>query len=66
MANTLRIVLILVGVIMIGFGLFFWLFPNSDSFGLFQVESNNENSQIIAMISFGILALIGGIAYKRR
>lgn len=67
MANTLKIVLILVGLVLIGYGLYTLLFPgNSLGFGAFQVENEDSNSQIFAMIGFGVLTLIGGIAYKKR
>lgn len=67
MANTLKIVLILIGVLLIGYGLYIWVVPEAAAgFGSFQVEPEKGSSQIIAMIVFGILMLIGGIAYKRR
>lgn len=67
MANTLKIVLILIGIALIGYGAYIFLFPgNSLGFGTFQVEKENSNAQVFAMIGFGVLALIGGIAYKRR
>ena len=67
MANTLKIVLILVGLALIGYGLYILLFPeNSVGLGTFQVATEKGNSQVFAMIGFGVLALIGGIAYKKR
>lgn len=67
MANTLKIVLILIGLGLIGYGVYVFLIPeNSAGFGSFQVATEKGNSQIFAMIGLGVLALIGGIAYKRR
>lgn len=64
MANTLKIVLVLFGLGLIGYGLYVFFFPgNSLGFGRVQVE--NGNAQVFAMIGLGALALIGGIAYKR-
>lgn len=67
MANTLKIVLILVGCGLIGFGLYTLFVPgNFADGGSFQVENGKGNSQVFAMIGLGVLALIGGIAYKKR
>lgn len=67
MSNTLKIVLILFGALLIGYGLYVWISPESAAgFGSFQVETETGNSQVFAMIGLGILSLIGGIAYKRR
>ncbi len=66
MGNTLRVVLILIGSLMIGYGLYLWISPEVNALEFIQSEKENRNSQLFAMIAFGILMLISGIAYKRR
>lgn len=66
MGNTLKIVLILIGAALIVLGLFFLIFPGIQGFGPFRIQSEDRTAQILAMIVFGILALIVGLAYKRR
>ena len=66
MANTLRIALILIGTILIGFGVCAWLFPDALPTSWLQMGQRNKSTQFLSMIAFGFLALLGGIAYKRR
>lgn len=67
MNNTLKIVLLILGVGLIGYGLYTLITPEfSMSAGPFQVEAQGDNTQSYAMIAFGILALIGGLAFKKR
>ncbi|HET8837765.1 MAG TPA: hypothetical protein VFM82_02095 [Flavobacteriaceae bacterium] len=66
MGNTLKVVLILIGAVLVALGLYFLISPGMQGFGPFQIEGEDRTAQIVAMIAFGILALIVGLAYKRR
>ncbi len=61
MKNTLRYVLTILGIVMMIFGVFAVLFPRYVEKTIFE-----EPSQSFAMIVFGGLCLISGMAYKRR
>lgn len=66
MGNILRFALIWIGIIAILFGLYLWLVPDAINSLNFQMKSDKINSQIISLLIFGFLMLIGGLAYKRR
>lgn len=61
MKNTLRYTLTTLGVLMMIFGIFALLFPRYVEKTIFE-----ESTQSLAMIVFGGLCLISGVAYKRR
>lgn len=62
MQNTLRFALIIIGAMLIVFGIYLMIDSNA-SIGDAIIE---DKSQIYAMIVFGVLSLISGVAYKRR
>lgn len=67
MNNVLKIVLLLIGVGLIGYGLYTLISPEySFNAGPLQIEAQGDNTQSYAMIAFGILALIGGLAFRKR
>lgn len=62
MKNTLRIVLIILGVGLIGLSLYMLFFPDA-SLGRDIV---NDKKQAYAMLVFGVLSFLSGIAYTRK
>jgi len=67
MNNTLKFVLLIAGVVLIGYGLYTAITPEvSLDAGPLQVQAQGNNTQSYAMIGLGILALIGGIAFRKR
>ncbi len=67
MNNTLKMVLLIVGIGLIAYGLYTAIAPEvSIDAGPFQVQAQGDNTQSYAMIGLGVLALIGGIAFKKR
>lgn len=65
--NVLRIVLLIVGVLLIGYGLYTLFTPEVlMEVGPLKVEAQGDKTQSYAMIGLGILALIGGVAFKKR
>lgn len=67
MNNVLKFVLLIIGVGLIAYGLYTLITPEfSIDAGPLQVEAQGDNTQSYAMIAFGILSLIGGLAFKRR
>ena len=67
MNNTLKIVLIIVGVLLVGYGFYTLVTPEVVmQAGPLKVEAQGDKTQSYAMIGLGILALIGGIAFKKR
>ena len=67
MNNTLKIVLIIVGVILVGYGLYTLFTPETlIQMGSLKVEAQGDKTQSYAMIGLGILALVGSIAFKKR
>lgn len=62
MGNTLKIALIVIGLGLVFYGLFLWFFPAEELIS----DQGKGIDQIIAMIGFGALMLLGGIAYKKR
>jgi hypothetical protein len=65
--NVLRIVLLIVGVLLVVYG-FYTLFTPEVVMqaGPLKVEAQGDKTQSYAMIGLGILALVGGIAFKKR
>ncbi|WP_373057096.1 LPXTG cell wall anchor domain-containing protein [Zunongwangia sp. H14] len=67
MNNVLKIVLLLVGVGLIAYGLYAVITPEfAINAGPLKVEAHEDNTQSYAMIGFGVLALIAGLAFRRR
>ncbi len=67
MSNTLKIVLLIVGLLLVGYGLYTLFTPEVImQAGPLKVEAQGDKTQSYAMIGLGILALIGGIAFKKR
>jgi hypothetical protein len=65
--NVLRIVLLIVGVLLVGYGIYTFFTPEFIwQAGPLKVEAQGDKTQSFAMIGLGILALIGGIAFKKR
>jgi len=65
--NVLRIVLLIVGLLLVGYGLYTLFTPEVImQAGPLKVEAQGDKTQSYAMIGLGILALIGGIAFKKR
>lgn len=67
MSDTLKIVLLIVGVLLVGYG-FYTLFTPEVIMeaGPLKVEAQGDKTQSYAMIGLGILALIGGIAFRKK
>lgn len=66
--KILKVVLLLVGVILIIFGLYSAFVPQT-VFSLGPIEANAKeglNNQNLGMIGIGVLALIGGALLKNR
>jgi uncharacterized membrane protein HdeD (DUF308 family) len=67
MKNTLKVVLLLVGVALIGYGIYTLLFPHiSLENGIESVLPKKDNTQSFAMICLGVLTLVCGIAFRKR
>ena len=67
MKNTLKIVLLLVGAVLIGYGIYTLIFPHiSLDNGTEKVIAESDATQSIAMICLGVLSLICGIAFRKR
>jgi len=67
MNNVLKFVLLIIGIGLIGYGVYQLITPEfSIDAGPLQVEAHGDNSQSYAMIVFGILSLIGGLAFRKR
>ncbi|MDN3596462.1 hypothetical protein [Zunongwangia endophytica] len=67
MNNVLKIALLVIGVGLVGYGIYSLFSPEValDSAPI-EVEAQDSNTQSYAMIAFGLLTLIGGLAFKRR
>lgn len=61
MQNTLRYTLMIIGILLIVLGIYL-LVDSKASLGEAIIE---DKSQIYAMIVFGVLSLVSGVAYKR-
>lgn len=67
MNNTLKIVLVIVGIILVIYGLYTLLTPEvAFEAGPLKVEAQGDNTQSYAMIGLGILALVGAAAFGRK
>ncbi|WP_034889346.1 LPXTG cell wall anchor domain-containing protein [Gillisia sp. Hel_I_29] len=67
MNNTLKIVLLILGFGLVGYGLYTLFTPEvSLQAGPLKVEAQGDNTQSYAMIGLGILSLIGGLAFRKR
>lgn len=67
MKNTLKFVLLAVGILLVGYGLYTLITPEvSIEAGPLRVEAQGDNSQSYAMIGLGVLALLGGIAFNKK
>jgi hypothetical protein len=67
MNNVLKFVLLIIGLGLIGYGIYQLVTPEfSIDAGPLQVEAHGDNTQSYAMIVFGILSLVGGLAFRKR
>ena len=67
MNNVLKIVLLVIGIGLIGYGLYTLITPEfSIDAGPLQVQAQGDKTQSYAMIVFGILSLVGGLAFGKR
>jgi hypothetical protein len=67
MNNVLKFVLLIIGAGLVGYGVYDLVTPEfSIDAGPLQVEAHGDNTQSYAMIVFGILSLIGGLAFRKR
>ncbi len=67
MNNVLKFVLLIIGVGLIAYGVYNLVTPEfSINAGPLQVEAHGDNTQSYAMIVFGILSLVGGLAFNKR
>ncbi|CAM4225600.1 hypothetical protein [Gillisia limnaea] len=67
MNNTLKIVLLVVGVALVGYGLYTLITPEVlMEAGPLKIEAQGDKTQSYAMIALGILALVGGVAFGKR
>jgi uncharacterized membrane protein HdeD (DUF308 family) len=67
MNNTLKIVLIVIGILLLVYGLYNLFTPEvSMQAGPIKVETQGDNTQAYAMIGLGILSLIAGAAFQKR
>jgi len=67
MKNTLKIVLLLVGAVLIGYGIYTLIFPHiSLDNGTEKVIAESDSTQSFAMICLGTLSLVCGIAFRKR
>ncbi|MCB7481188.1 hypothetical protein [Christiangramia sediminis] len=67
MNNVLKFVLLIIGIGLIGYGVYDLITPEfAIDAGPLQVEAHGDNTQSYAMIAFGILSLVGGLAFRKR
>lgn len=67
MNNVLKIVLLVIGIGLIGYGLYTLITPEfSIDAGPLKVQAQGDHTQSYAMIVFGILSLVGGLAFGKR
>ena len=67
MNNVLKFVLLIIGVGLVVYGVYNLVTPEfAIDAGPLQVEAHGDNTQSYAMIVFGILSLVGGLAFKKR
>ena len=58
MKNTLKLVLIVIGLVFIVYGFFNLL--------VYQLESDDVHKQLYAMMALGVLFVVGGISMGKR
>jgi hypothetical protein len=69
MKNSLNIILLVVGVILIGYGLYTILSPNTIiEVGPIQIKENDNgiDTQSVIIIGLGILSIAGAILLKKK
>jgi hypothetical protein len=69
MKNSLNIILLVVGVILIGYGLYTVLSPNTViEVGPIHVKENDNSfdTQSVITIGLGILSIAGAILFKKK
>lgn len=67
MNNTLKIVLLVVGLLLVIYGLYTLFTPEvSMQAGPLKIEAQGDNTQSYAMIGLGVLALVGAAAFGKR
>lgn len=67
MKNTLKIALILIGIALIGYGAYFLIFgPPPADLDQDKLKHGHDTTQSLAMMAFGALCLLSGMAYGKR
>lgn len=67
MQNTLKIVLLLLGIALMGYGLYTVLFPHiSLDDGDSKISAKADQTQSFAMVCLGILTFVCGLAFKKK
>lgn len=67
MQNTLKIALLVVGLVLMAYGLYTFFFPHiSLDTGAEKVNPQADDAQSFAMIGLGILSFLAGIAFRKR
>lgn len=69
MKNPLKTTLLLLGIILIGYGLYTVFSPNTiiDA-GPIQIKTNDNSfdTQSVIIIALGILSIVGAVFYKKK
>ncbi|MDQ7916025.1 hypothetical protein RBU60_00410 [Mesonia sp. MT50] len=67
MQNTLKVVLLILGMALIGYGLYTVIFPHiSLEDGVSHISAKADQTQSFAMVCLGILTLVCGLAFKKK
>lgn len=67
MYKVLQIVLLIIGLLLIGYGLYDLFTPEfAAQAGPIKIEAEGKQTQAYAMIALGVLSLIAGIAFSRK
>lgn len=67
MKNTLKFVLLILGAVLIGYGIYTLFFPHiSLENGTEKVLAESDSTQSFAMICLGVLSLVCGIAFRKK
>ena len=67
MKNTLKYVLVIFGLLLIGYGIYSFFTPDILlEAGPVKIEAEGDKSQPMAMVGLGILSIVAGMAFNRR
>ncbi|UJH89715.1 hypothetical protein LZ575_11670 [Antarcticibacterium sp. 1MA-6-2] len=67
MKNTLKYVLVIFGLLLIGYGIYSFFTPDILlEAGPVKIEAEGDKSQPLAMVGLGILSIVAGMAFNRR